>query len=62
MPNVNAGADDAAVEAGLLSVNPKENGDDAVDAVRGDGEGFVAFFAGFVGVFSSSSIRSWTFF
>ena len=62
LPNVNAGADDAAVEAGLLSVNPKENGDDAVDAVRGDGEGFVAFFAGFVGVFSSSSIRSWTFF
>ena len=62
LPNVNAGTDDAAVEAGLLSFNPKENGDDAVDAVRGDGAGFVAFFAGFVGVFSSSSIRSWTFF
>ena len=45
LPNVNAGgADDAAVEAGLSSFNPKENGDDAVDAVRGDGAGFFAFF------------------
>ena len=57
MPNVNAGgADDAAVEAGLSSFNPKENGDDAVDAVRGDGAGFVDLSQG--SIFSISSIAS----
>ena len=57
LPNVNAGgADDAAVEAGLSSFNPKENGDDAVDAVRGDGAGFVDLSQG--SIFSISSIAS----
>jgi hypothetical protein len=54
VPNVNAGADDAAAPDSGADV-PKENGDGDVDAVRGDGAGSVAFF-------SSSSIASCTFF